>query len=162
VVVERVSVNKQSSQRFQRERFNLKKLDEVEGKQQFRVKVSNKLAALEDFDTEVEINGAWETIRENINITAKESIGYFELKKHKPWFDKGCSKLLVQRKQADLQWLQDQSEINWDNMNNVRREARRYSRNKKKEYLKEQISELATNIRGLCSGINEFNGANNR
>jgi hypothetical protein len=44
--------------------------------------------------TEVEINGAWETIRENIKISAKESLGYFELKKHKPWFSEGCSKLL--------------------------------------------------------------------
>jgi hypothetical protein len=31
----------------------------------------------------MEINSAWETIRENINISAKESLGYFELKKHK-------------------------------------------------------------------------------
>jgi hypothetical protein len=35
-----------------------------------------------DSDTEVEINRAWETIRENINISAKEGLGYFELKKH--------------------------------------------------------------------------------
>jgi hypothetical protein len=33
----------------------------------------------------------WESIRENINIPAKESLGYYELKKHKPWFDEGCS-----------------------------------------------------------------------
>jgi hypothetical protein len=39
---------------------------------------------LEDLDAEVEINSAWETIRENIKIAAKESLGYFELKKHKP------------------------------------------------------------------------------
>jgi hypothetical protein len=32
----------------------------------------------------VEINSAWEVIRENINISAKESLGYCELKKHKP------------------------------------------------------------------------------
>jgi hypothetical protein len=38
---------------------------------------------LEDLDEEVEINSAWETIRENINISAKESLGYYELKKHK-------------------------------------------------------------------------------
>jgi hypothetical protein len=44
---------------------------------------------------------------ENIKISAKESLGYYELKKHKPWFDEGCSKLLDQRKQAKLQWLQD-------------------------------------------------------
>jgi hypothetical protein len=42
---------------------------------------------LEDLDTEVEINSAWETIRENIKISAKERVGYFEFKKHKPWFD---------------------------------------------------------------------------
>jgi hypothetical protein len=58
----------------------------------------------------VEINSAWDASRENIKISAKESIGYYELKKHKPWFDEGCSKLLDQRKQAKLQWLQDLSE----------------------------------------------------
>jgi hypothetical protein len=41
-------------------------------------------AALENLDTVVEINSAWETIRENIQISAKESLGYFELKKHMP------------------------------------------------------------------------------
>jgi hypothetical protein len=54
----------------------------------------NPRAALEDLDTEVEINSASETIRKNINISAKPSFGYFELKKLEPWFDKGCSKLL--------------------------------------------------------------------
>jgi hypothetical protein len=43
---------------------------------------------LEDLDAEVKINSAWETIRENIKITAKESLGYYELKKNRPWFDK--------------------------------------------------------------------------
>jgi hypothetical protein len=65
------------------ERFNLKKLNEVEGKEQFRIEISNRFAVLEDLDTEVDINRAWETIRENIKISAKESPGYYELKKHK-------------------------------------------------------------------------------
>jgi hypothetical protein len=125
-VRERLSVNKHRSQRFDTERFNLKKLNDVERKEQFRVEVSNRFAALEDLDTELEINSAWETIRDNIKISAKESLGYFEFKKHKPWFDKGCSKLLDQRKQAKLKWLQDSSEINGDNLNNVRREASRH------------------------------------
>jgi hypothetical protein len=55
-------------------RFNLKKLNEVECKEQFRVDVSNRFAALEDLDTEVEINNAWEIIRENIRISSKESL----------------------------------------------------------------------------------------
>jgi hypothetical protein len=104
-VRERLAVNTQRSQRFHMERFNLKKLNEVEGKEQYHVEVSNRFAALEDLDTEVEINNAWETIRESIKISAKESLGYYELREHKPWFDEECSKLVDQRKQAKLQWL---------------------------------------------------------
>jgi hypothetical protein len=78
------------------------------------------------------------------------------LKKHKSWFHKECSKLVDQRKQAKLQ---DQNGINEDNLNNVRREANRYFRNKKREYLKNKIYELATNsknknIRDLYRRIN--------
>jgi hypothetical protein len=40
--------------------------------------------------------------------------------------------LLDQSKQAELQWLQDPSEINGDNLNNVGREASRYYRNKRR------------------------------
>jgi hypothetical protein len=69
---ERLAVNKQRSRRFDMERFNHKKLNDVEGKEQFRVEVSNRFAALEDLDTEVDTNSAWETIRENIKISAKE------------------------------------------------------------------------------------------
>jgi hypothetical protein len=42
----------------------------------------------------VDINRPWETVREIIRISAKQSLGYYELKKYKPWFDEGCSKLL--------------------------------------------------------------------
>jgi hypothetical protein len=60
-----------------------------------------------------------------------------------------------------LQWLQDPSEINGDNQNNVRHEASRHFRNKKREYLKYKINELATNsknknIKDLYRGINGF------
>jgi hypothetical protein len=64
------------------ERFNFKKL--TEGKVQFRVEVSYRFAALEVLDAELEINSAWQTIRENTKISVKESLGYFELKKHRP------------------------------------------------------------------------------
>jgi hypothetical protein len=72
------------------ERFNLKKLKQGRGQRE-GLAVSNTYAALEDLNTEVEINSAWEMIGENIKISAKESLGYFELKKHKLWFEKECS-----------------------------------------------------------------------
>jgi hypothetical protein len=45
------------------ERFSLKKLNEVVGKKQYCVEISNRFAALENLDAEVDINRAWETIR---------------------------------------------------------------------------------------------------
>jgi hypothetical protein len=94
-----------------------------------------------------------------IKMSAKESLDLYELKKHKPWFDEGCSKLLDQRKQAKLQRLQDPGELNGDNLNNVRHEDSRHFRNKMGEHLNDQINELAMNdksknIRGLYRGIN--------
>jgi hypothetical protein len=61
-------VNKQRSHRFHIERFNLKKLNKVEGKEKYHVEVLIRFAALEDLDTEVEINSAWEMIRGNFKI----------------------------------------------------------------------------------------------
>jgi hypothetical protein len=89
------------------------------------------------------------------------------LKKNKPWFDEGCSKLLDQRQQAKLQWLQDPSEINGDNLNNARREDSRHFWNKKREYLKDKINQLATNnknknIRDLYWIGLDLKGATNR
>ena len=52
---------------------------------------------------------------------------------------------LDQRKQAKVQWLQDPNQSSVDNLNNVRHEASRHFRNKKKEYLKAKIDELETN-----------------
>jgi hypothetical protein len=55
------------------ERFNYKKLSEVEGKERYHLEISNRFTALENLDTEVDVN-----IRENIKISAKESLGYYE------------------------------------------------------------------------------------
>jgi hypothetical protein len=57
--------------------------------------------------------------------------------------------------------LQNPSQINGDNMKNLRRETSRTFRNKKREYLKGKVNELETNnknrnIRDLYRGINEF------
>ena len=41
-----------------------------------------------------------------------------------------------------MQWVKDTNQSNVDNLNNVRHEAGRHFRNKKKEYLKTKIYEL--------------------
>jgi hypothetical protein len=48
-----LAVDKEGSHRFHMERFDLKNLNEVEGKEKYHVEVSDKFAALEDLGTEV-------------------------------------------------------------------------------------------------------------
>jgi hypothetical protein len=33
------------------------------------------------------MDSSLEMIKGNIEVSAKDSLGYYELKKHKPWFD---------------------------------------------------------------------------
>jgi hypothetical protein len=50
------------------ERIDLKKLKKVEGKEQYRVEVSNIFALLEYLDIKVDINFVWEIIRGNTKM----------------------------------------------------------------------------------------------
>jgi hypothetical protein len=52
-VRKRLAMSKQTTHRFHRERFNLKKLNEVEGKEQYCVEISNRVAALVISDSDV-------------------------------------------------------------------------------------------------------------
>jgi hypothetical protein len=61
------------------------------------------------------------------------------------WFHDEYSKLIDQRKQAKLQWLQNPSQINGDNLKDLKRETSRTFRKKKREYLKGKINELEIN-----------------
>jgi hypothetical protein len=44
--------------------------------------MSNRFPTLEILDMRLYIDRAWETIREDSRISAKESLGYYELQKH--------------------------------------------------------------------------------
>jgi hypothetical protein len=47
-------------------------------------------AGLENLSDIVDINMAWENIKENIKVSAKDILGLYELKQYKPWFDEEC------------------------------------------------------------------------
>jgi hypothetical protein len=130
-------------------------------KKQYRIEIKNRFAALENVSDDEDINRAWESIKENIKTSAKDSPGLHEMKQHKPWFDEERLGMLDQRKEAKILWIQDPSESNIDNMNNVRRDASRHFRNKQKVYLKAKIETLETNskinnIKDLYRSINDF------
>jgi len=83
-----------------------------------------------------------------MKASAKQSLGLYELKQHKPSFEK-CFCFLDQRKHAKMQWLQDLNRSNVHNPDNVRHEASSRFRNKKKECLKAQIDKLETKFKNV-------------
>jgi hypothetical protein len=99
------------------ERSNLNKLSELGVRKEYQIKISNRLAAFENLTVSEDIKRAWENIKESIKISAKDSLGLYKQKQHKPWFDEECLQFLNQRKQAKMQWLQDPNRSNVDNLN---------------------------------------------
>jgi hypothetical protein len=142
---ERISVSKRARQKFDVEIFDLKKPDDMEFKVKYQVEISNRFAVLESLNESFGINNAWESTREHIKTSAIDNLGCHRLKHNKPWFDDECSKLIDQRKQAKLQWLQNPSQINGHNLQNLRRETSRSFRNNKRKYLRGKINEFETN-----------------
>jgi len=84
-VRQRLSVSKRLVQKFDMERFNLKKLNDMKVGEECQLKISNKFAALEsqeeeeeddddddddnDDDDDVDISRSWESVRENMTQT---------------------------------------------------------------------------------------------
>jgi len=127
-------VGKKAAQRFDRQRFNLRKLNELEVRKQYQIEITNRFVALENLndDEDEVVNRTWENIKENIKTSAKESLILHELKQNKPWFDEECLDFLAQRKRAKMQWEQDPSQNNVDHLDNVRHEVSRHFTEKRR------------------------------
>jgi len=69
-VRERLAVGKQAAQRFDRQRFNLRKLNEPEVRERYQIKITNRFAALENVNDDEDVNRIWENIKENIQTSA--------------------------------------------------------------------------------------------
>jgi hypothetical protein len=72
---ERILVSKRARQKFDLERFDLKKLYDIEVKEKYQVEISNRFAALESLDESFDINNAGESVRKHIKTSAKDNLG---------------------------------------------------------------------------------------
>jgi hypothetical protein len=59
---ETILVSKRARQTFDLERFDLKRLNEVEVKEEYQVETTNRFSALESLDESFDINNAWENM----------------------------------------------------------------------------------------------------
>ena len=55
------------------ERFNLRKLKELEVKKQYQFEITNRFAAFENISDDGDINRAWVNIKEYQNLSQRES-----------------------------------------------------------------------------------------
>ena len=81
-MVSRLAVRKQAAKKFDGERLNLRKLNELEVRKQYQIEITNRFAALENLSDEEDINRAWENIKENKKTSVKESLCLHDLKQH--------------------------------------------------------------------------------
>jgi hypothetical protein len=91
-VREGMAVSKQAAWKFDGKRFNNRKLNELEVRNQHQIEVAKRFSALERNDGE-DIYRAWEIIKQYQN-SAKQSLALHNLKQHKPWFDEECLGLI--------------------------------------------------------------------
>jgi hypothetical protein len=101
---------------------------------------------VENLNDSKNINGTLKNIKDDIKTSAEDSQNPYKLKKHKPWFGKKkCFRVLDQKKQVKVEWLQDPKQSNADSLNIASREARRHIRNKNSEYLITKTNDLESN-----------------
>jgi len=56
-------VNKKAAQKFEGERFNLRKLKELEVKEKYQIEITNRFAALENLDVDEDVIGLGKTLK---------------------------------------------------------------------------------------------------
>jgi len=81
----------EATQKFDVERFNLRKLRELEVRKQYQIKVSNTFEAMGNLNYTEHIKRTWEDIKDNIKTAAKDSPCLYELKQHTLYFDEEYS-----------------------------------------------------------------------
>jgi hypothetical protein len=64
-VSDRLAVSKRAARKIDTERFNIKKINDGDVKEQYQVTMRNNFAALENLQDSGDINRAWDNIREN-------------------------------------------------------------------------------------------------
>jgi hypothetical protein len=74
-VMEIFAISNKAAQKFDVDRFHLRKLSELEVRKQYQIKIAHRFASLENLNDSEDINRARENIKETITTSAKENLG---------------------------------------------------------------------------------------
>jgi hypothetical protein len=70
-VREKLAVSKEAEQKFHGQRFNVRKLNELEVRKEYHIEITNSFGALENLSDDEDINGAWKNIKGNTKPSLK-------------------------------------------------------------------------------------------
>jgi hypothetical protein len=70
-VRERLAVSKQAAQKFDGERYNLGKLNELEFRKRYQIEITKRFSASKNLNNSEDMSRAWENIKENTKTSAK-------------------------------------------------------------------------------------------
>jgi hypothetical protein len=88
------AISKRGAQKTEMGRFNLKKLNNGDVKEQYQIIIRNKFAALENSEDNGDNKRPWDNTRENVKILAKDSLRYCDSKHQKQSLHEKYSKLV--------------------------------------------------------------------
>ena len=119
--------------RIDTERLELKPVAE-----QFKLKLENRFAILEDKDKneDEDINNNWANFKIAVLDTAEEVCGKKKKRNKKPWFDQECEQALEERIKMKKAWMNSNSLEYKERYNQSNRETNKLLRRKKQLYIK--------------------------
>ena len=79
-----LAVSTQAAHKFDVDRFNLRKINDLQVSKQYQIDIANRFAVFENLSDSKDINGAWENVKEKVNTSVTESLCLYEMKQHKP------------------------------------------------------------------------------
>ena len=143
IIRERISkiVNRCENKRI---KWNIDKLKEESHRKIYQETLENKLKkqtniAQDNNDSRDLVNNGWNTIKQAIIETTKESIGEKTRSRNEQWFDGECREAINQKNKDRLHMLQRETRIACDKYKESRRIANKIIRKKKKMFLKNEI-----------------------
>jgi glycine betaine/choline ABC-type transport system substrate-binding protein len=71
---EKLAVSKQAAQKFDGGKFNLRKLNEAEVKNKYQIEITNRFAALENLNTDEEVNRVGKQLMIILNPQRKRAL----------------------------------------------------------------------------------------
>jgi hypothetical protein len=79
--------SKEETQKFDGDRFNLRKLNELEVRKRYQIDIRNSYVALGNVSDDKDIHRAG---AKSVSKPELKILSLHALKQHKPWFDKEC------------------------------------------------------------------------